>query len=86
MWHVRGGVEVQKLPGFDGIIHSHPKEPETMTHIPFPITFMGSDCASSKGTRRKGKQEVSDPPIMAVRSTYDKAQAVISKGRHFSGI
>ena len=26
--------------GFDGIIHSHCKKPETMTHIPFPITLI----------------------------------------------
>ena len=31
-------------------------------------------------------QEVPDPLIMAIRSTYDKAEAVISEGRHFSNI
>ena len=45
-------------PGFDGIIHSHCKKPETMTHIPFPITLMGSECVSSKGTRKKGKAQM----------------------------
>ena len=44
--------------GFDGIIHSHHKKPETMTHIPFPITLMGSECASSEGTRSKGKAQM----------------------------
>ena len=43
---------------FDGIIHSHRKKAETMTHIPFPITLMGSECASLKGTRSKGKAQM----------------------------
>ena len=45
-------------PSFDGIIHSHRKQAETMTHIPFPIALMGSECASSKGTRSKGKAQM----------------------------
>ena len=45
-------------PRFDGIMHSHRKKPETMTHIPFPIALMGSECASSKGTRSKGKAQM----------------------------
>ena len=68
-------------PSFDGIMHSHRKKPEKMTHIPFPIALMGSECASSKGTRSKGKAQMVTLPDHIDNSLSIPARFVCSLAR-----
>ena len=74
-------------PDFDGIIHSHKKKAKMMMHIPFPITLMGSECASSEGTRSKGKAQMITLPDhidgkrMCIISGHESKHSDISLSR-----
>jgi len=52
---------IDGINDIDGIVHCHNKRAQTMTHIHFPITLMGSECASSQGTRSKGTYDYFGP-------------------------
>ena len=58
-----------------------------MTHIPFPIALMGSECASSEGTRSKGKAQMITLPDhidgkrMCIISGHESKHSDISLSR-----